>query len=338
MTTPILVDVFRGGRVESAHRGSLCVADATGAVVLALGDIDRPVFPRSAVKAFQALPLVESGAADRFSLTDEELALACASHSGEPAHVDQVTATLAKAGLRPADLGCGTHWPGHEGAARALAAAGFRPCQTHNNCSGKHAGFLCTAVHLGQDVAGYTAPEHPAMRAVTTALEEMTGTRLGAADAGTDGCNIPTFAIPLKALAQGFARFGTGHGLGPERARAAERLRAAVAAAPFFVAGTKRFDTVAMEAFGARAFIKTGAEGVYCGALPEKGLGFALKIEDGAARAAEVAAAALLAAFLPLDDAEENALSPLLRPELRNWNGTRVGHLAPAQALQALPA
>jgi L-asparaginase II len=333
MGNPVLVEVTRGGRVESRHAGGFVVIDADGGIVLAAGEIDRPVFPRSAIKGLQALPLIESGAADRFTLTQAEIALACSSHNGEPEHVAASASMLAKCGRDAAALECGPHWPTREPALRKLVAAGGEPTALHNNCSGKHAGFVCVACARGDDPAGYLSKDHPTMREVIAAVSDMTGENLEAQDPGTDGCSIPTHAVPLRALALAFARFGTGHGVGPERAKAAERIRRAVAAEPFFVAGSGRFDTRAMQALGARAFTKTGAEGVFCAALPELGLGVALKCDDGASRAAEVMMAALLAHLLPLTDMEAAALAPLRRPELRNWNGIHVGDMRPAGAL-----
>lgn len=335
MNDPVLVEVTRGGIVESVHHGAVAVMDADGGTVLALGDIDRPVFPRSAVKGFQALPLIESGAAARFGLSDEEVALACASHSGEPLHAETAATTLAKAGQTMACLECGAHWPMGDRAARALAATGMAPTPLHNNCSGKHAGFVCVAVQEGHDPKGYVQPDHPVMREVTAALGHMTRYDLSQAARGVDGCSIPTFAIPLRNIAAGFARFGSGQGLAPERAKAAARLREAVARAPFMVAGTGRFDTDVMTALGPRAFTKIGAEGVLCAALPELGLGIALKIDDGAARAADVAMAALLRRFLPLSDAEAAVIEPLADHVMKNWNGIEVGRLRGSTNLTA---
>src|SRR5438105_5010018 len=248
---PVLVEVWRGDTVESEHSGSMAVVDADGAVAIAIGDIDRPVFPRSAVKALQALPLVESDAADRLQLTDDELAIACASHNGEAAHVRTAQGLLAKAGVDVDVLECGTHWPYLERWAREMAARGERPSALNNNCSGKHAGFVCLAcslmgwkdsgIDLRQYVKGYVKPEHPVMREVSEALHSATGFDLSRAPRGTDRCSIPTYGIPLRHLALAFARFGTGVGLRAGQARAAGRLRRAVAAAPYMVGGEGRF-------------------------------------------------------------------------------------------------
>lgn len=342
---PVLVEAWRGEAVESEHAGSVAVVDAEGSVRVALGDVDRPVFPRSAVKALQALPLVESDAADRLELTDEELALACASHSGEAAHVATAARMLAKVGLESEALECGAHWPYDERSSRQLAAQGQSPTVLHNNCSGKHAGFACLAcalmgwndsgTDLRQYMKGYVRPEHPVMREVSEALHAATGFDLSHAPRGTDGCSIPTFGIPLRRLALAFARFGTGHGLREGQARAAQRLRRAVAAAPYMVGGAQRFDTVVMQRLGERVFCKVGAEGVYCAALPQRGLGVAIKTRDGNnARAAEVVMAAAIEALVVLDDDEREFMGRLSDVTLTNWNGWEVGALRATPALR----
>ena len=331
---PILVEAMRGNTVESVHRGSIAVVDADGAVLLALGDTGTPIFPRSAVKVLQALPLVESGAAEHLGLVDDELALACASHNGEAIHTRVAAGMLAKAGLDAGALECGTHWPYLDEAARALAAEGLGPTALNNNCSGKHAGFLCMACTLTPSsdlrrfVRGYVEPSHPVMRTVTAALQAATGQDLETAPCGTDGCSIPTFAIPLQPLALAFARVGTGIGLSPGHARAARRLREAVARSPFMVGGTGRFDSTVMQRLGERVFCKVGAEGVYCAALPGQGLGVALKIDDGNnARAAEVAMAAAIEALVSLGDDERAFMRGLSDKRLANWNGIEIGAL-----------
>jgi L-asparaginase II len=332
MTNPVLVEVMRGSIVESRHRGAVAVADAEGRDVLALGDVTIPVFPRSAIKALQALPLVEQGAAARYGFGDQELALACASHSGEPAHVAGVERMLAKAGLSPSALRCGAHFPISQAAAAEVARAGA-PSALHNNCSGKHAGFLCFACALGVDAAEYFRPEHPVQRQVRAVLEDFTGAVLGQEVCAIDGCSVPTWAVPLKNLALGFAKFGTGHGLVPERARAAARLRQACARQPWYVAGTGRFCTEVMQLLGERVFVKTGAEGVYCGAFPEQGLGIAIKCDDGAGRAAQAIMAVMIARFVPLEASEQAALAPYARSSLQNWNGIEVGAISVTEAL-----
>lgn len=333
MSNPILVEVMRGARVESSHRGAVAVADAAGTSVLTLGETTLPVYPRSTVKGMQALALIESGAADRFALGDEELALACASHGGEPEHVATAQRMLARAGLDATALECGVHWPSHQPSAHALLRNGVQPSALHNNCSGKHAGFLCTACAMGVAPRGYSGADHPVQKAVKAAIESMAGVSIAPESCAIDGCSVPTWAVPLANLARAFARFGTGEGLPDDRARAAARLRAACAARPWHVAGTGRFCTRIMERFGERVFVKVGTEGVFCAALPDQGLGIALKCDDGARRAAEVAMAALIARFLPLDDGDQRFLEEIFRPTLRNWNGITVGGVRPTASL-----
>jgi L-asparaginase II len=333
MTNPVLVEVARGGRVESFHRGAVAVAGADGATVFSLGDISTPIYPRSAVKPLQALALIESGAADSLELEDEELALACASHGGEPGHITGVVRMLSRAGLNQAALQCGAHWPIHQLSSQALARSGGTPSALHNNCSGKHAGFLCAACAMGVDHRGYTAPGHPVQRAVKAAIEDLSGAAIGEDRGAIDGCSVPTWALPLSGLARAFARFGTGHGLSPKRAAAALRLRTACATKPWFVAGTGRLCTNLMTHFGERLLAKTGAEGVFCVALPEQGLGIAIKCDDGAGRAAEVVVAALISQFFSLEVEDRELLKRLMYPTLRNWNGIAVGALRPSEAL-----
>lgn len=332
-TNPVLVEVLRGAVVESAHRGAISVFDGDGTPAWEIGDTARPVFPRSAVKAIQALPLVESGAADAYGFGDRELALACASHSGEPAHVDLARSMLARAGLDETALECGWHWPSNHEAIVALARAGRSPNALHNNCSGKHAGFLCTCRHLGVDHRGYVKAGHAEQEMVRDAMEAVTGAAHDTDHRGIDGCSIPTYAIPLRDLARGFARMATGSGLGSARAKAASRLLSACMAEPFLVAGTGRADVALMQAAPGRIFVKTGAEGVYCAALPELGLGIALKCDDGAGRAAEVMVAAVLARLLRADEALSGQLNEQARPAVESRVGAKVGSLRPTAEL-----
>ena len=342
---PILVDVMRGGAIESVHCGAVAVFDADGALVASLGDIERPIFPRSAVKLLQGLPLVASGAADRLGLSDDELALACASHNGEDLHAQTAARMLAKAGLDADALECGAlALPRHRDArARRAGARAERTAQQllgqarRLSVPGLRAARRC--VDLRQYVCGYVKPEHPLMREVTAALQAATGHDLANTPQGIDGCSIPTYAVPLRRLAHAFARVGTGIGLRADHARAANRLRTAVAKAPFMVAGTGRFDTRVMERLGERVFCKVGAEGVFCAALPERGLGVAIKIDDGNnSRACEVAMAAVIEAFVALDDAEATFMRSLSEVPLSNWNGIEVGRLQATPVLRALGA
>jgi L-asparaginase II len=333
MTDPVLVEVLRGDIVESVHRGTVAIFDADGKAVLEMGDTSQAVFPRSAVKAIQALPLIETGAADAYGLSDKELALACASHNGETEHVELARAMLVKAGLDEGALECGAHWPSYQNATTALARAGGSPGALHNNCSGKHAGFICACCHAGIEHHGYVKAGHAYQEMVREAMEGVTGAAHNADNRGTDGCSIPTYAVPLRNIAHGFARMATGVGLAPARATAAKRLFAACMAEPFYVAGSERSDTKLMETAPGRIFVKIGAEGVFCAAVPELGLGIALKCDDGAGRAAEVMVAAVLAKLLAKDEALAEKLTTLANPTLVNWNGITVGSLRPSAAL-----
>jgi L-asparaginase II len=333
MDNPVLVEIMRGDRIESRHRGAIAVTDAEGKLVLALGDVSAPVYPRSAVKPLQVLPLVASGAAERIGLSAAEIALACASHSGEPVHTDAATAMLAKLGRDCSCLECGAHWPIAESAQHALIVRGQRPKAVHNNCSGKHAGFICLAIDLGTDPKNYISADHLVQQRVKAALERATNTSLTTASRGIDGCSIPTYAVPLTGLATAFAKLATGIGFSAEEVAAAERVRACVAQHPYMVAGAGRFDTAVMEVLGGRALTKTGAEGVFCAALPESGLGIALKCEDGSTRAAELMMATILARFVPFRAADREHLSARLSPVLTNWNNVVVGCMRPAGPL-----
>jgi L-asparaginase II len=332
MANPVLIEVLRGAIVESAHRGAVAIFDADGGSVFEIGDTSKPVFPRSAVKVIQALPLVESGAADAYGFGNRELALACASHSGEEAHVELARSMLARAGLDETALECGAHWPDHEPTI-ALARAGKVPGALHNNCSGKHSGFLCTCVHLGIAHPGYVRPDHPEQELVRDAMQSVTGAVHGADERATDGCSIPTYAVPLRSFALGFARMVTTTGFGPERAKAARRLLAACMAEPFFVGGTGSAELAVMEAAPGRIFAKGGAEGVYCAAIPELGLGIALKCDDGAGRAAEAVVAAVLARLLRSDEELSAKLLGLASAPIKSRVGATVGTLRPTDAL-----
>ena len=333
MSNPILVEILRGEHVESAHRGAVAVCDAGAKLLLEIGDVSRPVFPRSAVKAIQALPLVESGAADAFGFGDRELALACASHKGETAHVGLAGSMLSRIGLGETALECGSHWPIAHEATVALARAGRSPSQLHNNCSGKHSGFLCACRHMNLAHRGYVAFEHPYQATIREVMEDVTGAPHDADNSAIDGCSIPTYAIPISSLALGFARMATGQGLSPARATAAKRLFAACMAEPFFVSGSEAADLALMKAAPGRIFVKTGAEGVYCAALPELGLGIALKCDDGAGRAAEAMVAAVLAKLLKSDETLSARLDGLARPAVPSRKGEPVGSVRPTSAL-----
>ncbi len=305
-----------------------CLASDTGELLLAEGDVEEPVFPRSAIKPLQALPLVESGAAEAFALEEADIALACASHNGEPMHTERVRRWLERLGLGPEALACGSHPPLHAETAAALIRTGIDPSPLHNNCSGKHAGMLTLARFLDAPIAGYLAPDHPVQRAILAALQELTGGAVGEPPA-IDGCGVPTWPVPLRALAAAAARFATSAGLDAERAGAAARILAACRAHPLMIAGTGRACSRIIPHL-ARGLVKTGAEGVYLAFLPEIEAGLALKVEDGATRAAVVALVALLDRLGVLDAAARRQIADLFVTPLFNHAGTRVGEIRPA--------
>ncbi len=320
MPNPIIAEITRGPIVESRHRGAFAVSDIDGNLVLESGDIGAPIYPRSAIKAFQIYPLLKSGAAESLALADEEIALCCASHNAEPDHLRVATAMLTKASCTEADLECGAHWPLDRAAAQALVATGKKPSPLHNCCSGKHAGMLALARHLGVSTKGYTAPDHLVQKLVAQTLQEFCGIETASLPQGIDGCSVPTWAMPLKSLAHGFAK------LGAPSCKEGSRIIAAVRQHPFMVAGTGKFDTEIMQAIP-RLFIKFGAEGVYCGTIAHAGLGFALKCDDGSARAVEVAVARMLSK-LSCWTAEETArLENFTRHDLSNWMKFQTGEV-----------
>jgi L-asparaginase II len=328
----LLVEVGRGGLIESRHLGS-AVVSGLGGVVWSAGDIDAPVLPRSAIKPIQALPLIETGAAERFGLTDRHIALACASHGGEPEHVSLVSSWLYLVGLDATALACGASWPMTQTAMLDVVRAGGAPSALHDNCSGKHAGMLCTAVHCGEEVTGYETFDHPVQQRWIETLAEVSELDLSGAPRAIDGCGIPTLAMTLAALSRAFARMagdGAFHGV---RAGAIRRVRAAMAAQPFLVAGSGRTCTRIMEASAGRVLVKVGAEGVYAGMIPEAGLGFALKIEDGAGRAAAIAVVALVRRVLGPAHELTAALAPLSEAPVETRRGALVGAIRPAGPL-----
>jgi L-asparaginase II len=294
-----MAELWRGEILESAHSGHAVICDPKG-IVDAWGDPGAVIYPRSSCKMLQALPLIETGAAEAAGLTDAHLALACASHQGAHLHVDMAQRWLADLGLGEADLRCGPHEPYDKAERDRLIRAGEQPCQLHNNCSGKHSGFLTVTRHLkaGPD---YVALDHPLQKAVKAAFEEVT--EEASPGHGIDGCSAPNFATTVTGLARAMATFANARKGGSVRENAMHRLTRAMAAYPELVAGEGRACTELMRAMGGKVAVKTGAEAVFVAILPEQKLGIALKITDGGTRAAEAAIAALLvrAGVLALD-------------------------------------
>ncbi|WP_323766203.1 asparaginase [Marinovum sp.] len=283
-----LVEIHRGPFLESLHHGHAVICDASGAITEAWGDPEAVILPRSSIKMIQALPLLTSGAGAE--LDSRRLALVCASHQGAAIHTDLANDWLASMGLGEADLRCGPQWPDDRDAQAELITSGEKPCQVHNNCSGKHCGFLMLNQHLGGD-AEYVRPDHPVQRAVLAAYEEVTGET--SPGYGIDGCSAPNFAASLKGVARAMAWFASAGQRSDTMSRAATRLVAAMHQHPDLVAGEGRACTELMRAMDG-VVIKTGADGVFTAILPQQGLGVALKIADGATRASEAMMAQLL--------------------------------------------
>ena len=316
------VRVTRCGTVESVHRVHVAVADARGRLIGGCGDPGHVAFYRSAAKPFQALPLVEDGVVERFGFTEEELALCCASHNAEPEHLALAQSMLARTGLDARALACGPHPSLRPERARELWAQGARLGAVHNNCSGKHAGMLALAVARGWPPGGYLEPGHPVQRRMLAEIARWTGVAASELVTGTDGCGVVTFALSLADMAGSFARFTAAADAGDPAAR----IVAAMTGHPFAVAGTGRTCTAVMERLGGRVFVKTGAEGVYCGGVPGRGLGFALKVEDGARRASDVALLRVLS-DLGVADADDVSALKEGRIEVFNTLGADVGRI-----------
>ena len=328
---PLAIECTRGAAVESRHLVDVAVVDPAGRLVQGWGETDAVVYPRSAIKSVQVLPLLESGAAERYAVSDEEVALACSSHNGQPQHVAVVRQWLARAGLGEDDLECGPHLPYHTPSAHACVRAGESGLAVHNMCSGKHSAFLVTARTLGEPTEGYIARDHPVQQRVSDAIAALSGCDLARAPWATDGCSIPTIGLPLAGLARAAANIADPSGLAEERQAAIARVRRAVAAHPFMVAGDGRACTRIIGTAGERVLVKFGAEGVFYAALYERGLGLALKVRDGATRAADAAIATMLDRLGVLTDRDREALANMLEKPLRNWAGRHVGAVRSAQ-------
>ncbi|MEM1370715.1 MAG: asparaginase [Pseudomonadota bacterium] len=327
MANPILIEVTRGGRVESVHRGAISIAGIDGSTMASLGATDALIYPRSSIKALQCIPLVESGAADHFGFRHEELALACGSHVGTAQHVEMAQAMLVKLGLDENQLRCGAHTPLGGAAAKALWQSGHTPTQLHNNCSGKHVGMLATALFFGEPLDDYTSVDHPVQRRVHAVLEDVSGRAADNNAIGLDGCGVPNWPLPLDTLASVFARIVRPDTMSAARARAVRSILEACWTRPDLVAGKGRADTIVMTALPGEVFIKTGAEGVYGGGLPRLGLGFAIKVDDGTTRASAGTAIALIEALIPQTEG-------LIRRKLiKTWRGVPAGEIRASEEL-----
>lgn len=331
MINPIpMAEIWRADLLESLHLGHAVICDDSGQIVQAWGDPQALIYPRSSCKMIQALPLVTSGAAAAYRLTSEQLVLSCASHNGAEIHTSRVRAWLKDLGLGDDDFRCGPQMPDDQEARYALIRGYEAPCQYHNNCSGKHCGFLTLSQHLGAGPE-YVEIDHPVQRAVRDAFEEVTGAT--SPGFGIDGCSAPNFQTTLVGLARAMAWFASAGDRNDTQSQAAQQLVAAMMAHPDLVAGEGRACTELMRAMDGRVAVKTGAEGVFVAILPEQKLGVALKITDGASRASEAAIAALLVKLGVLA-ADHPATIKRMAPPLLNRRNIEVGQIRAAKALQ----
>ena len=327
----VLVEVQRGAIIEGRHYGAIAVTDADGKLVASAGDPQLVTYLRSAAKPFQALPIVMSGAAERFAFTDEELALAAASHSGEPTHQLAVRTLLTKLGLDETALHCGTMPPIDRETAIRVGAGLLTASPLQCDCSGKHSGMLAVCLQRGWSLAAYEEPAHPLQREIAAVMSTFLALPPESIATGTDGCGVPTFAAPLANIARAWATLLAP----PDPYReAAARVLAAMGTAPYMVAGRGRLCTDLMNLAAPRVIAKVGAEGVFCMALRERGLGVAIKVEDGGMRALPSIAAAVLRQLGLWDEVDAARLLALQNPEIRNHTDTLVGVLQPAFTLQ----
>ncbi len=327
MVNPVpMAEIWRGSLLESLHLGHAVVCDEAGKIVRSWGDPEAVIYPRSSAKMIQALPLITSGAAAKYGLTSEQLALACASHNGAHIHTDRVNSWLAQLGLSDSDFRCGSQEPADLPARDELIKTDNSPCQVHNNCSGKHAGFLTLNQHLGAG-SEYVEIDHPVQQACLTAFEEVTG--MASPTYGIDGCSAPNFATTVHGLARAMGWFASAHERSDRSSEAAAALTSAMASHPDLVAGETRACTNLMRAMGGKVAIKTGAEAVFVAILPEKKLGVAVKIVDGATRASECAIASILVGLGVLE-ADHPETRKYMNAPLLNRRGIDCGAVRPS--------
>ena len=323
---PLTIEVLRGSIVESQHQVMIVVVNEIGNVSQYWGHPQFLTVPRSAIKMLQALPIIESGAADKYMFDDRELAMMCSSHTGEKDHLTVLQELTTKLSIPESTFVCAPHLPYNEASAHEMIRRGAKPTTLCNNCAGKHIGIIATCLHLGEDPKGYDKYDHPAQKLLRRTLGEVMHFDHTKTAYGIDGCGIPTYGVPLQSLAAGMASLINSKETAPRKA-AAERLLRAVKAFPFYVGGSGTFVTDVIEKTQGRAIIKSGAEGVYCGVLPEKRVAFAIKAADGAARAAQFATASLLLQLGGLTESEFKALAKHTMPAITNWKGDVVGQI-----------
>ena len=330
MSYQLFVEVTRNATVESRHFGAAVVCDFKGNIVESWGDIEQLVFPRSALKPMLAIQLVESGASDQYALSDAELSLACSSHQGEKIHQDLVESWLKRLGLTEDHLACGAVLPEHTDSAHQLLASGQHGCRIHHNCSGKHSGLLTTALHLGLPLDGYHLLEHPLQQLSLDILSDLANIDLKQYPMGIDGCGLPAPTMPLRYLGYATARFARPVDLSDTRAQAIYRLHEAIRNEPLYIAGHGTVVSELNEVTKGAVLAKTGAEGIVTAALPEQGLGIAVKIADGGARARSVALLAILDHLGALQDEVKHKLQVHITPTIVNSRGLAVGEIRPA--------
>jgi L-asparaginase II len=330
MSYELLVEVTRNGAVESRHFGAAVVCDYKGTVVESWGDIEGLVFPRSALKPMLAIHLVESGASTHYTLSDAELSLACSSHQGEKMHQTLVNSWLSRLGLTEEHLACGAVLPEHTESAHQVLASGQHGCRIHHNCSGKHTGFLTTALHLDFTLDNYHRVDHPLQQLSLEILSDLANIDIKQYPMGIDGCGLPAPTMPLIQLAHATARFARPVDLSDERAQAIYRLHKAITNEPLYIAGHGSVVSELNEVTKGAILAKTGAEGIVTAALPEQGLGIAVKIADGSSRARSVALLAILDYLDALSEEEKHQLKAHIVPTIVNSRGVTVGEIRPA--------
>jgi L-asparaginase II len=319
------IKVYRGNYLESTHDVHIAVVNTKGELLYSYGDPERPTFPRSSMKPFQAVPVIETGAADAFQFEDADISLICASHSGEPRHRERVLDIINRIHLEESDLQCGTHIPRDMDSYHELIKTGGKLSPSFSNCSGKHSGMLTAVVHMQEDVGSYRELSHPHQQRILAAIEDICDTPKESIDISVDGCGVPVHRLPLKNTALGFARLAK-----PQTAnhsQALERIRNAMMKHPEMVGGKDRFDTDLMETFAGKIVAKAGAEGVQCIGLVDQGLGIAIKVEDGNARATSVAAMEVLRQLGIGDEAVFEKLESYVTAPVLNARDERIGRI-----------
>jgi len=324
---PVLVNRWRGSTIESRHRGAVSVVNASGHAVLTLGDVQQTVFPRSCIKFLQALTFVKSGAVEHYGLDNRHIALGCASHNGEPQHVNLVNEWLATLGLDMGALECGAELPIHQASAYNLMGEGYAPTRAHHNCSGKHLGMLSVCCHEDLGTENYRLYQHDVQRRWFSDLERFCSVQSVQLPWAYDGCGIPTLAMPLQRLALGMARFADPSKLPTEDQDAVKTVIDAITEHPYLVAGKDRLCTALMKRLAPRVVAKIGAEGCYAASIPERGLGIVMKLDDGNMQAVNVALGAVLSVLGELDSTQFEALEEYIAPQLTNSRGEPIGRM-----------